>query len=456
MKHSLALLLFCALPAAAAPYKIGNGDEGLDLESLTLLEKGPIVDARKKAIALLKSRNVSGILGLGTLIPEVQHSELYLVREDLKATLPQDQNSYHSDMRGKVFARTFARPHASTRFFPIARTLNTEQLVALHIHEALHRALPESVREDESKVAELTLAIVSPDSSHDQVLEVAQRLIPQEDRLAVAQAAAAPVSELEATKPEEEDKLPNPSSVGYRITQFAQGEKAGSYPIKRTHSLHSYLYPFGGKNQPFGLGIEAALLQRETGSAMGPLGLSARFRAWTVRDFDILLLGQTSLNMLSAEELKNSPLGRDVYSLGIAMLKERGLIYVENSILYTFEGEATQKLGAIDYTHRFGWVLDVKVRAGANLGPLKAGGFAEVHLGNNYGVASQAFSWNSGRYRLISGGPEVAFKTNLFEARAFARILLDATQEANYDYLGNLLGAGVSQGSVGVSLSFFL
>jgi len=70
----------------------------------------------------------------------------------------EDEGPFHVNLMGKVYARTFPEPHAATRFFPAAAKLDSEQLQALHIHEALHRALPDSVREDEAVVSEITLA----------------------------------------------------------------------------------------------------------------------------------------------------------------------------------------------------------------------------------------------------------------------------------------------------------
>ncbi len=62
-------LFFLNVCAYAGPNKIGNGDEGADLEGATSITTGPIVEARDQAIALLKKLNVEGVNGLGLLLP---------------------------------------------------------------------------------------------------------------------------------------------------------------------------------------------------------------------------------------------------------------------------------------------------------------------------------------------------------------------------------------------------
>src|SRR4051812_33551577 len=92
--------------------KIGNGDDGSDLEGVTPLTTGPIVAARDKAAALLEKLGTSGIAGLGSLLPEMQRSPLFLAKSDVVSSLKSDRSNFHSDVTGKVFARTLAQPYA--------------------------------------------------------------------------------------------------------------------------------------------------------------------------------------------------------------------------------------------------------------------------------------------------------------------------------------------------------
>ncbi|RYZ73689.1 MAG: hypothetical protein EOP05_09850 [Proteobacteria bacterium] len=162
-----------SLSGNATTTKVGNGDDGADLEALTTIKSGPIWDSRKKAVELLERLNVTGVVGLGILIPELKASEMLMVESDARPTVERAGSIEISEDSRQVYARTFAEPYAATRFFPAAAKLSTEQLVALHIHEALHRALPAEIREDENKVAHITLALTSPGASFDRVSSVA-------------------------------------------------------------------------------------------------------------------------------------------------------------------------------------------------------------------------------------------------------------------------------------------
>ncbi len=422
--------------------KVGNGDDGADLEAGTPVTEGPILEARDAAVKKLESLNVRGIPGLGQLAPEAASAKLVMAKEDVEARVQEDQGAFHVNFQGKVYARTFAETHAATRFFPAALKLDKEQLTALHIHEALHRALPESVRENESTVAAITLSMTSPEANHDRVRHTVASLVPE---TVIAKDA----------KPVEIDHFKTPSQVGYRYTLFQSGNTPSQYPIQSMHSVVSELYPFGGLNAPFGMGIEGSLVKDAKGSHMGPLGLSARLRAWTVRDFAVGFWAEASLNTLSADELKNSPFGRDVFSVGISFKKELTRFYVENRVGISFAGAAAQNVGLVAYKYDYGHVWDVNLRAGTTLWKIDLGAYVDLKLADHLRVSGGAFNYDSGRYRILSGGPEIAFRTEDVVFSVFGRFLLDSTKGASFDYLGNLLGAGVAQGGVGASLGVF-
>lgn len=462
------LLLFQIGLAHGAVTKVGNGDDGSDLEEVAPIQEGRILEARQKAVVVLKSLNTPGIGGLGNLLPEVENTSLFLAKKDVNAALTEDQGSFHSDMRGFVYARTFAQSHAPTRFFPIAEKLEIEQLVALHIHEALHRALPASVKEKESVVSAITLAISSQGATHDRIQEVANREIPEFDRrLASGPALSAPGEALGAGSsltsstlieryPIPEDaRIKQPSSFGYGYRQYHSSKEISAFPVMDMHVIQSFLYPFGNDRTPLGLGIEASFIGRPHGGEAGPLSLSARMRLWSGRGFDIGSWGVVSLNTLSADELKHSPIGRDVTTLGLSMRKELSLLYVENLLSLTLDSDSRQKIGSIEYTYSFGKVVMAAVHTGVSVWRLKLGGYAEVYLADYFRVSGGAFPWDSGRYRIISGGPELAWISSGFSVALTGRFLLNATQDANFDYLGNIMGPGVSQGSLGGSVSFY-
>jgi hypothetical protein len=458
---------------ASAPVNVGNGDDGADLEGATRIERGPIAEARGEAVALLHRLNTAGIAGLGLLLPEVEKSELYLAKQDVAAKLPEDQGSFHANMRGQLFARTFAEPHASTRFFPAAQRLDEDQLVALHVHEALHRALPPSVREDEGIVSAITLSIAAPDSTHDQVRRTVAQYVPEEERrepryTGVAVAPVPSPADASATLTTTAEPIPetalirNPSTFGYTYRHFQTGRRApgedGS-PVRSMHVFQSFLYPFGGESDAFGIGLEGSLIGtddgRESRTQAGPLSLSARTRLWSGRGFDIGAWGVASFNTLSADELKESSLGRDVVTLGLSMRKDLAFLYVENFLSFTPGGTVKEKLALQEVTHEFGNTVNVSSHVGASVGKLKAGGFAEVYLADFHRITVGEFHDDPGRYRLVAAGPEVTWRESNFAFSVAGRFLLNSTRGVGFEELGNVMGQGTGQGSLSGTVSVF-
>jgi hypothetical protein len=435
-KLMAALSLGIAVSAAAAN-KVGNGDDGTDLEDMQPLTSGPLAESRDRAVALLKRLDVGAVRGLGDLIPEVQHAELYLDKQDMTANQPVDEGTFHTNLNGFVYARTFPMPHAATRFFPVANGLDRGQMVALHIHEALHRALPANIREDEPVVTALTLAITSPDATNDRVRETAARYVS------------------DSSLAGEEEHFKQPSSIGYGYREFWRPNPPSNFRIARMHVLQSDLYPFGGANTPFGFGIRASFIQGPGGNQTGPLGLSAKLRLWSRRDFSVGIFGEASLNALSAEELKNSPFGRDVFTLGLSLRKDLRRFYIENYVSFDTAGKSKQTVGLITYQYGYGGVVDAKIRGGYRLGAFELGAFTELHLASSFKVSGGAFEEDFGRYRILSAGPEISYTTEDYALGVQGRFLLDSTKNANFDFLGNLMGPGVSQGSIGISGKVF-
>lgn len=438
---------WCSVGALAAPTKIVTGNEGTDLEGATPVKSGPIVSTRGAATEWLKHLNVPGIESLGSLLPEVENSELYLAKQDVQATLPEEQGAHHQNLSGFVYARTLAQPHAATRFFPIAEKLDRDQLVALHIHEALHRALPPLVRTEEAIVVKITLAITSPGATHDGVRATVAETIPQEALRATSGMQTTWVYEMEHYK--------KPSSIGYKLRQFQAPNRPTQFRVDRLHAIHSDLYPFGGINAPFGMGLEASMFNGSQGTHVGPLGISAKLRVWSYRGFDVGIWGIAALNTLSAEELNNSPYGRDVYTIGLSARKDLRAFYIENHLSLGFGGQAKEKIGLIEYKHEYGKVINARIRVGLKLWRFDLGGFGEMHLADYMRVSGGAFQFDSGRYRIVSMGPETTYVTEYISVSFFGRFIAGTTKDANFDYLGNLMGPGVSQGEIGASVGVF-
>lgn len=460
--------LLCAGAVHATITRVGNGDDGGDLEGGQKITSGILIETRAKALERARGLQVGSVENLGTLLPELEKSEIYLVPRELAPKTTEDKGMESSADGKSVYARTFAEPHAATRFFPAALTLNEEQLVALHIHEALHRSLPPSVRENEEVVTRITLAISSPDATFDRIQRVTQKEIPPKtpagDNIDVTTPPVTVVinkndgSSLATRVPTTEEReipLERPSSITYGFRSFLMPKKDESvYPVKSLHSLQSFLYPFGTGSRAFGVGLEFTYIQTPEQDFLGPLSVSGRVRLMSIRGFDVSLWGSYAMNTASADELKNSPLGRDVPTLGLSMKRETNGSYVENLVSVSGKGEAKQSIGSVQYTHQYGTVTAASIRAGGKYRGFELGGFAEVLLADFYRVSGGAFTFDSGRYRIIGAGPELSWSQDAFKIALIGCWVIDSTPGVNLDYLGDIMGRGVGQGFFGSSLSF--
>jgi hypothetical protein len=442
----LGLLVLAACPSyAAVVTKVGNGDDGTDLEEVSPLSEGPIVLARAETIRLLEKLNVVGIAGLGLLLPDVSSTELYLVTSDSRAILTSDQGNFHADLSGRVYARTLAHPHAPTRFYPIALTLSIEQLVSLHLHEALHRALSSEIRENEGIVSQITLAMTSPGATYDQVAQTMEGLTPKRSSPHMFLPGDPTLGSTAGGFTERQSD--HPSNVGLGFRQFFGSSP--NFGVHRMYLLHSDLYPLAGPRSPLGFGIEGTLLATEKGNYVGPLGLSARYRAISSNDFDLGVWANVAFNTISSDDFKNSPFGRDVYTFGLSMRKSFEPFYVENFLGFCPAGQSGN---SPDLLFFYGNTLNAKIRGGYRLGQFDLGAFVELHLGD-YRVLNNGVSRDYGRFHILSLGPELAFVSGNISVGLSGRMIVNSNQGATFDYLGNLLGAGIAQGGIGLSVS---
>jgi hypothetical protein len=460
----------------SSPTKVGNGDDGSDLEGVKRVTSGILIETRKKAVERARKIGVASVEHLGSLIPEIEKSDIYLVSRDMEPKLEEDNGSggnLEGSPDGKaVYARTFAEPHAATRFFPAALLLDEEQLISLHIHEALHRSLPAEIREDEEKVTRITLAIAGPDASLDRVRKTVAK--ETEATETVTNAGGTTVrtrpgggvtvivnngltqspmtSETRLRTQIDRANLDRPSSVTYGYRSFFLPEKERSeYPIESMHSLQSFVYPFGQGPHAIGMGIEMSYLKTPEQAIMGPLALSARMRLMSIRKFEVGAFASLALNTLADGELKSSRMGRDVTTLGLTLLRDDRRFYVENQLAISGEGDAQQKHGPFTYNYHYGTNVAASIRAGGKYKGFELGGFAELLLSDGLRVSGPDFTsrdGDSGRYRIIGAGPELAYAKEAFRLSLSARWIIDSTPEVNLDYLGDLLGRGAGQGFV--------
>lgn len=431
IKWALVVVL-SAINSLAAVTRVGNGDEGQDLEGYEKIENGPIVKARAKAVARLKTLNVGSIKGLGFLIPEVAKSDLYMTKRDTK---------------DGAFARTFAEPHAATRFSPLASKLDQNQLIALHIHEGLHRSLPPQIRENEDVVYDITLAIAAPDATHDRIAKVVAKYLPAESE------SAAPVT-IAASNYEKKMWVPT-SILTYSYRFFSKNEESERLSnIKSLHRFESLFYAFGTDEHPIGLGLGLSFAGKNgEPTEMGPLSLSARMHFSTARGFDIAGWSEANLNTTSNGDLKKSAFGRDTFSLGLSARRDVRRFYVDNILGLTLPGTADK--GTLYY--EYGPIYSAKVRAGVKLNEYTVGGFAELLLSDGLKVSNDNQEVRStDRFGIISVGPELSYRYENITTTLFGRFILNRSQDVSYDDIGQVLGAGAGEGYVGASFAVSL
>ncbi len=472
MKKIIVFMIFAALvtliavleTAQAGPTRVGNGDDGGDLESPVTIKSGVLIETRTEAVALLKQLNVSGISGLGQLIPETEKTELLLVDRNVNLSqtnaTPEERSDALEEAKAigalneknqLVYARTFPEPHAATRFFPAALLLDRKQLIALHIHEALHRSLPVAMRENEQVVSRISLAITSSGATFDRVKDVVGREI-QRASTVVAPATGKAIVEMEPASVSRASIV----EYGYRSFFLPESQRAQA-PVSSFHSLKSFLYPF--ESDAFGFGVEFTFIVLPERSYLGPVGLSSELKLGMWGRSDINLFGELHLNTLSDGEIKNTPVGRDTATMGVSIHREAKNFRLENRLYFTAASDATQKIGGVEYTHKFGAIFGARVSALGRtvLSPttlLEWGGMAEVLLANPLETQGAGTSVKTGRLRVVSIGPELGYTSGDFRYSLNGRFVVDSTQGISLDQVGDLMGHGVGQGSWGAAVSW--
>ncbi|CAN5571988.1 hypothetical protein BH10BDE1_BH10BDE1_34710 [soil metagenome] len=477
-------VLICSIEFAhAGPTRVGNGDDGGDLELPVTVKSGVLIETRAEAVKLLKRLNVAGMSGLGQLIPETEKTEILLVSRNVDLGKTQSSPEERSDALEEakaigavnennqpVYARTFPEPHAATRFFPAALLLERRQLVALHIHEALHRALPLALRENEQVVSRITLALTTQGASFDRVKDVVSHEVQREADAQTALAAKAAADKASASKTATVESAAasaasNPAVVNrtslveysYRSFFLPESQKAQA-PVSSLHSLRSFLYPFEGGS--FGFGVEFTFVVLPERSYLGPLGLSSQLKLGRWGRSDIDLFAALHLNTLADGEIKNTPVGRDTATVGVAIQRESNNFRLENRLFFTGASDANQKINGVDYTYKFAAIFGARVLAlgRTEISPSSVfewGGMAEVLLANSHEVTgSGPLAEKTGRLRVVSIGPEFAYSAGDFRYSLSGRFIVDSTPGISLDQLGDLMGSGVGQGSWGGAVSW--
>lgn len=450
MKRLFLVVILFPVLSWASPTKVGNGDDGADLEKLQKVESGILVTTRDKAFEILNNLNVRSVMGLGTLASELKQADLYIVQNNIQNPKDFDKGMETSEDGKMVYARTIAQPYSPVRFFPAALTLSEEQLVRLHIHEALHRALPENIREDESAVSEITLALTSPTANRDSIELVTARYLRPVKAEAVATQTAM-ISEEIAPK----QKAPSLIRYSYQVFDMKSSEK-DLYPVQSMHRLDSFLYPFGGPASSLGLGLTFSYLSFGSENVSGPLQVSARRILSTVRGFDVEAYLQYSMYTVSGDILKNTPQSRDAGTLGLSIRKDTDRFYSENYISVTMGPDKEFNLGNVKYIQKYSPIITAKVGVGAKLNHFFIGAGLDLCVTEGSYVTSETESFSSDKERIYmyKFGPEAGFNYEHFQWSVYGRMILDRNSKYSLSDFGDLMGQGAGQGFIGTSLAY--
>jgi hypothetical protein len=452
--------------AHASGTKVGNGDDGADLEALSPITAGPISDSRQQAVELLNKLNVKGIPGLGALYPELQRTDLMMASQDVHPTGELQGSLEISDDRRSVYARTFPEAYASTRFFPATLQLTPEQLMALHVHEALHRSLPSEIRTNEDIVMHLTMAMTSPGASHDRVRQVSSIYLdplgqPGEVYRGSSLGIATSLGHFSAAQVE----LPPTSrtEVGYQLDGFNEGTYLQGLEVKSS---------LGGYRRIRSFAVEPLVRARmklssgagNFGVAMGPSSYDLAARVQVTEERSL-----TPFFRFTAQALETKPnrdAGRDIVSFGTSYEGHSTNDYFEATALYSLGSSAIENTGYTVYGTTASINLDYKsifsftARGGYRWGRLSLGGMGELHSSGGINITSTNAEVADvpmrvrvlDSFRLLVAGPELAYTGERFQMRAYYKMLLNSGF-ANLSDLGDMVDRGAGKSAFGTSLS---
>lgn len=436
------LLLTCLLiqVAIAGPTKVGNGDDGTDLENFFLLTRGKIVNAKRKALKHLKVLNISGVESLGSLIPELENSKLYMTKNNISATKLEELGAFHSGMDRYVYARTFPRPYAPTRFFPITKTLSEKQLISLHIHEALHRALPADFREDEKIVSEITLAITSPGATFDRVQAISRKHLRPDLRSFLPFRAQGPTTV---------------SLAYYKFHAPDDGRENLFNPLDEMYKLTSGFYPFRNKFSTLGFGLDFSFFKAGQDSYMGPLGLRLSMVLWTLKGFDIEAYSVWARDTGSSKEFRNSLSARDSFRVGFNFSKYHEDIFFKHSFEYIKQAEANKTFANVNYNYRYGSITTAKMMALKKINRWEFGSDLKLILTGDFRVQGTGIDIKTGRNTILAVGPIIRWKRKRLQLSLISNFILTSSQETDFNTLGDIAGEGLGQGHLGFEMKYY-
>lgn len=428
--------------ASGSTTKVGNGDDGRDLEGGTPIISGIIVETRDQAVEALKKLNIQGVAGLGTLIPELEHSQMLMAANDTRPIAMEGDWERSQDGQ-RVYARTFAEPHAPTRYFPAAENLTREQLIALHTHEALHRALPAAVREDEDKVSLLTMALTSPSATFDRVNRIASETLSERPRVLRSWGNSNSLTASLTSK-----SLPAARKSAVHLSQFTYATSGWSNGFFSAQKLGFQNSPFGVftiSNQPVEaiFSLDAFVIESYAGTNLGPLSFTAKL---PLRNETTATFGPYA--QFNLRSLETTPYGgtvyedRDVLSAGVFFENESDL--QSSSLLVTYTAKSGSQ-PAEGRSKSIGSIWSAYAHEGFKWRRFTLSGLFEFH--HCLGVSNR-----SDPFSILRAGPEIKWSAGRFSVGTSGVLMLNR-ELATLDDLGDLAGHGAGHSTFSAFLS---
>jgi len=453
------VLIVVSTTAFSATTKVGNGDDGKDLEGAEPIQSGILFETRKEAVQQLKALNIQGVYGLGNVVPELERSELIMATRDVHPISVEGEWET-SDDRHSVFARTFAEPYAPTRFFPAALKLSRQQLIALHTHEALHRALPPGIREDEEKVAMLTMALTSPSATFDRVNRIAVKTLQPHETLPASRVASTTLAQPElpvSLPPSAKSQL----SVNHTTYSGFQDSHVGTMNVEQLGLKFSPVgvHTVGGLPFESVVALDGNLVTFGRGSFAGPLSATAKFPVYYNSDMDFGPLVHVSTKSMQSDYRWTIP-DREIYTVGAFLDNRSATRYFSTAITYTLPGSWNETAGSQTLVSvNFNPILSMQFRTGIRVGRFSFGGIFDVHHSQGYTNSDTQAPYytppmaNRDAFTILRAGPELNWDFGRVKASLAAEIKLNQ-EDATLDDLGDFAGHGSGTSSANVSLTY--
>lgn len=436
LKFIFLLSGFISTNLSAGPYKVGNGDIGADLSAFEEVHVGKLKKTQKMAAELLEKLNVKQLPAMELLTPEVEKSDLYLIKPELTEKRLKELGQWDENSGHHVYARTLARPHAATRFFRQALDLSDQKLIALHIHEGLHRALPKSIRENEKIVTKVTALLTAPDITFDSL----KRELSKVHSIFDVGSDAADMASSQKFMP---------SYLKFGISEYTSPEENQAnrrLPICRRYRFGTMLYPFEDYNylSVIGFGFDTSVIELndDASNFFGPFSLTVRGKIWRLGKFDVSGFARGTFNTFSAEKIEQSLEGRDYITLGLDFKKRKNKYYFHHGIEFLTESEVKSS----NRKYLIGNIGKFWLKSGKQLNRhFTIGGRGELIYLDSFGVRGDGLNINKGGAQFLSIGPDVNYMNKDYSIQFVGKYLLDTQEDDEYNYINDLFDNGQGQ-----------